>query len=422
MNILILHRIPYFKIEYHRGINHDLHNVTYFGTHAALASLPPNLRCRKVARPGKRPPYEEARAWLTDEPQHFDRVISMSEYELLDAAQLRQWLGVDGAPVSQIMLSRDKVLMKSAVVHAGVRAPRFMSLTEFIDAGGSAPWPGLTVLKPHLGASSVDVVVFDDSTTAYKSIASRCSGVAELDKHNPGLSNFEVEEFIDGPILHFDGLVAQGKVLVLSASEYVGTCLRYAQGQPMGSFQINYSDTTRKWAEHVLDAVQIHNGSFHLEAIARRGELVFLEVANRVGGADVVATFELVTGIHLPTWELRILLDEPVCDVRPAGGARGRSWYGWFVYPGHHLGDRSFNGFDGAERFRSSPEVVTWNELAVGAPLPDHITYGAGETALAGIVGTDSPQKTQDWLIQLFQQVRIRTSAPPVPERVRIAS
>jgi len=291
-----------------------------------------------------------------------------------------------------------------------------MSLPEFIDAGGSSPWPGPTVLKPHLGASSVDVVIFDVSTAAYKSIANGHSGVAELDKDNPSLSNFEVEEFIDGPILHFDGLVRQGRVLVLDASEYVGTCLRYAQGQPMGSFQINYSDSTRKWVERVLDAVQIHNGSFHLEAIIHSGELVFLEVGNRVGGADVVATFELATNIHLPTCELRILLNEPVCDVLPAGGAGGRSWYGWFVYPGHHLGDHSFDGFDGAEAFRSSPEVVTWNELAVGAPLPDHITYGAGETVLGGIVGTDSPKKTQDWLIQLFQQARIRTSAPRVPE------
>jgi hypothetical protein len=412
MKILILHRVPYFKIEYHRGINHELHDVTYYGTRAALASLPPNLRCRRVERLGERPPYAEARAWLTGEPQNFDRVVSMSEYELLDAAQLREWLGLDGAPAARVMLSRDKCLMKSAVVGAGVRAPQFMRLPEFIDNGGRSRWRGKTVLKPHLGASSVDVVVFHDGAAAFESIVSRRSGVVDLDGDTPDLSAFEVEEFIDGPILHFDGLVGQARVLALTASEYVGTCLRYAQGRPMGSFQTKYSEGIREWVERVLGAVQIRDGSFHLEAILHHGELVFLEVGNRVGGADVVATFELATGIHLPTWELQLVLGEADHRAPLPALAEGRSWYGWFVYPGHHLCGRTFEGFCGAKAFRSSPEVVAWKELAVGAPLPDHITYGAGETALAGIVRTDSPEKTRDWLMRLFRQAQVCASAP----------
>lgn len=51
MKILVLHRVPYFKIEYHRGISHDRHDVTYFGTDQALATLPPHLRCERVSRP-----------------------------------------------------------------------------------------------------------------------------------------------------------------------------------------------------------------------------------------------------------------------------------------------------------------------------------------------------------------------------------
>ncbi|MGW3465553.1 hypothetical protein ACWDE9_41050 [Streptomyces olivaceoviridis] len=61
MKILILHRVPYFKIEYHRGISHDRHDVTYFGTDQALATLPPHLRCERVSRPGLGSAFEEAR-------------------------------------------------------------------------------------------------------------------------------------------------------------------------------------------------------------------------------------------------------------------------------------------------------------------------------------------------------------------------
>jgi hypothetical protein len=298
--------------------------------------------------------------------------------------------------------------MKTAVEQAGLRVPRFLPLTRFVEQAGAAPWTGATVLKPHKGASSVDVVVFDDAAKAYEAVTGRRSGVRALDESD-ARDDFEVEEFVDGPILHFDGLVQDGELLVVGASEYVGTCLAYAQGAPMGSFQIDCTADRRDWVARVLDAVRIHHGSFHLEAIVNQDELVFLEVGNRVGGADVVATFELATGVHLPSYELRILLGDAVRDeVATVPGGRS---YGWFVHPGHHLGPGVFAGFAGADAFRDSPELVTWHELPIGAALPDHITYGAGETALAGVAVTDSPEDTRRWMVSLFQALQMRTGA-----------
>uniref|UniRef100_A0AAU2VAT8 ATP-grasp domain-containing protein n=1 Tax=Streptomyces sp. NBC_00003 TaxID=2903608 RepID=A0AAU2VAT8_9ACTN len=418
MKILILHRVPYFKIEYHRGISHAQHEVTYFGTDRALATLPPDLRCEKVSRPGARSAFEEARDWLTNQPRAFDRVISVSEYELLDAARLREHLGVAGAPVEQVALARDKVLMKQAVEKAGLRVPHFLTLPRFLELDGRVPWHGRTVLKPHRGASSEDVLVFDTPQQAAAAITGDRTGVARLDAENI-LEDFQVEEFISGPIRHFDGLVQGGEVQVLSASEYLGTCLRYAQGQPMGSFQIGFSKETRAWVSRALAAVRIVDGSFHLEAIVHEGELVFLEVGNRVGGADVVATVELATGVHLPAYELRILLGEPIAGTLPEPPADRRR-YGWFVHPGHHLAGRKFGGFEGAAAFRVSPRVVTWHELPSGAPLPDHITYQAGETVLAGIVASDTSEDTRDWMVDLFDALSIRTrpAAPTITEQV----
>lgn len=411
MRILVLHRVPYQKIAYHRGIDHDLHEVTYFGRREALATLPDDLPCERVERPGLRAPYDEARTWLDERPRSFDRVISMSEYELLDAARLRADLGVGGATVEQVELARDKILMKQAVERTGLRVPRFLPVAQFLADGGNSPWTGRTVLKPHRGASSVDVVVFDSAAEAHEALVGRRTGVSSIDEDGRGLPEHEVEEFVDGPILHFDGLVEKGTVLTLGGSEYVGTCLEYAHGIPMGSFQFEVTDRLRDWVATALAAVRIENGSFHLEAILDGTEPVFLEVGNRVGGADVVDTFELATGVHLPSFELRILVGDSVAGTLPQPPA-DRSWYGWFVHPGHHLGARVFDGFDGAESFRSAPETVTWHELQAGSPLPDHITYGAHETALAGIVGTDSPENTRSWLTRLFASLRLRTSAP----------
>ncbi|MGW2773601.1 ATP-grasp domain-containing protein [Streptomyces olivaceoviridis] len=407
MKILILHRVPYFKIEYHRGISHDRHDVTYFGTDQALATLPPHLRCERVSRPGLGSAFEEARDWLAHRPRDFDRVISVSEYELLDAALLREYLGVPGAPADQVALARDKVLMKQAVEEAGLRVPRFLALPRFLDLDGRVPWDGRTVLKPHRGASSEDVLVFDTPRQAAAAVTGGRTGIPGLDAGS-GLADFEVEEFVPGPIRHFDGLVQDGEVLVLSGSEYVGTCLRYAQGGPLGSFQLALSEEEHAWVSRALAAVRIQDGSFHLEAIAHRGELVFLEVGNRVGGADVVATVELATGVHLPSYELRALLGERVTGTIPEPPA-DRRLYGWFVCPGHHLAGQEFQGLDGTAAFRDDPAVVAWNELPPGSPLPDHITYQSGETVLAGIVAGDTPEGGRRWIADLFASLSVRT-------------
>jgi biotin carboxylase len=410
MDILILHRVPYARIDYGRGIDHESHNVTYFGKREALETLPTGLRCKAIERAGTASAFEEAREWLTAEPHNFDSIISLSEYELLDAARVREWLGVPGPSLDQVSLVRNKLLMKRAVERAGVRVPRFLSLTEFLAARGIAPWERATVLKPHSGASSEGVVVFESPAHAFEAVNNRRTGVANLDHEVPQIGGYEAEEFVSGPILHFDGLVESGRIVTLTASRYVGTCLGYAKGRPLGSYHIPVSPVAGRWAQRVLDAVEIHVGSFHLEAIETPEGLVFLEVGNRVGGADVVATFELATGVHMPSQELRLLLGKPVLTADPVA-PHGHRWHGWFVYPGHALKCGAYEGLDGAEDFRSSPFVVTWVELEPGTALKSGVTYSAHEAPLAGIVATHSPDDTRRWIESLFSSISIRTAA-----------
>jgi len=409
MNILILHRVPYPRIDYARGIDHHLHDVTYFGKRQALATLPTNLRCRTVERTGRESAFDEARDWLAETPRQFDRIISLSEYELIDAARLRELLGVPGARVEQVRLVRDKIEMKRAVERAGLRVPGFRSLQEFLSAKGDVPWLN-TVLKPHSGASSADVIVFDSARLAFEAITNRHTGVARLDAERQSVDEYEVEEFVPGPIVHFDGLVSDGRIAAITASRYVGTCLAFARGRPLGSYHIPLTTRAKGWVQRALDAVGITTGSFHLEAIENNG-LVFLEVGNRVGGADVVATFELATGIHMPSHELRLLLGEPLEAHRQL--RQTAPWYGWFVYPGHHINSGVFAGFDNVDRFRDSTQVIAWNELQSGTPFRTDVTYSAHEAPLAGIVATDSPEETRSFIEELFEtaSLRIRVSA-----------
>lgn len=404
MNILILHRVPYQRIDYARGIDHKLHNVTYFGVRDILDTVPTDLRCVKAERSGTASVFEEARAWLEARPQQFDRIIALSEYELLDAARLREWLGVPGATVAEVSLVRDKILMKRAVAQAGLRVPRFMPLQALLAHPQRMPWKGTTVLKPHSGASSEDVRIFDSPAHVRAAITAGTSQVARLTQGLEAVAEYEIEEFVDGDILHFDGLVANGKLLTITASRYVGTCLGYAQGQPLGSFHFPITPLYREWATQALAAVGINQGSFHLEAIEHNG-LVFLEVGNRVGGADVVPTFELATGVHLPSEELRILLDgAPSRPLPPTQVAN--AWHGWFVFPGHVHGGQPYWGVTGVSPFRQDASVIRWAELEQGTRQTQKVTYSANEAPLAGIVAHRDWQATRDWIERLFRSAQ----------------
>lgn len=399
MKILILHRVPYPRIEYHRGINHDLHDVTYLGKQAAIDTLPSDLRCQRVIRPGEASACEEALQWLAQFPQSFDRIISMSEYELLDAARLREALNVEGASLAAVNLARNKLDMKAAVAAGNLRVPQFMPLDRYLALNGQVPWQGATVLKPHSGASSMDVSIHQQLARAFDEISRKISDLSL------NIDEFQVEEFISGPIRHFDGLVQDGRILTMLSSQYVGTCLDYMErGHPLGSWHLETTTPMQMWVSAVLDAVQIRNGAFHLEAIMEGDDPVFLEVGNRVGGADVVATYELATGIHLPSLELRIHV-EGLVDKVPLSAQQPDLGYGWFVFPGHTHHQRIYQGLEGAEDFRASPLVVQWNELQTGALLPGHVTYSAFEAPLAGIVKTADPLQTKAWMQTLFSRV-----------------
>jgi hypothetical protein len=407
MDILILHRIPYDRIQYHRGIDHAAHRVTYIGKAEALANLPHDLPCTRVERAGIQSTYEEVCAWLAQQSLVFDRIVSMSEYELLDAARLRQRFNVPGASVEQVALVRNKVLMKGAVSRAGLRVPDFMPLQAFLDDHRSARWRGKTVLKPHSGASSVDISVFDTPAHACHVIRQQIS--------NGSLANpqdYQVEAFINGPIHHYDGLVRNGRILALTSSRYIGTCLAYMdRARPLGSYQLTTTAHTHAWVSRVLAAVALREGSFHLEAIIDKGQPVFLEIGNRVGGADVVPTFELATGLHLPSLELRIHVSE-VDDGRFPQTMASPSSFGWFVFPGHGQAHTLYAGLSGARPFRDSPNIIQWHELPKGAPLPGHVTYSAHEAPLTGIIETASPALTRQWIEALFDSVSLRTHAP----------
>jgi len=395
MKLLILHRIPYYKIEYHKGIDHDNHEVYYIGTEERLSDIPSCFRCNKIKINEINNIEKEIIDWIKESNNIFDLVISLSEYQLMTAAKIRESLNIKGPKPNQIEKVRDKLLMKKYIEKEGLKVPSNYSLLTYLN-NKSIILKDRIVLKPTDGASSENINTF----------YSRNKLVDFVDKYisETDYFKYEVEEFIVGDIVHFDGLVKDGNLLVTLGSRYIGDCLSYAnKGEPLGSFQIDISAEYEKWIKDVIVALSLKNGSFHLEAFETKDGLVFLEIGNRVGGADVVKTFELATGLHLPSLELKIYLNENITITKK----KSKFKYGWFVFPGHNLGS-NYCKILIQKRIKEKFDIITWNELPESTLLKKTITYQSHEVPLSGIIRAENSCLLKKNMEEIFNEAVLK--------------
>lgn len=224
-------------------------------------------------------------------------IVGLYEHVTLPAAKLRERYGVAGGSIETATLCRDKVQMKHAMIEAGVKVPKFMAVGQDVKnedvAAFLADIPGKVVLKPRSQAASEGVHIFENTASCLQALAEQ--GFED---------EYEIEEFIEGTICHFDGVVRDGKLIFFSAAEYLNTCFDFVHNDiPLVAVTIDDSvlfNEAREFSEKVIKGVKLEDGVFHLEAFLRgNNEIVFLEIGNRFGGAGVSPMMEKVYGVDL---------------------------------------------------------------------------------------------------------------------------
>jgi len=257
----------------------------------------------------------------------FDGIVGPSEYDVLTTARLRVELGVPGWRPEFVEAFRDKARMKDLIGAAGLRVPRFRRLDADVTAGELVDEVGLPlILKPRDGWSARGVLLVREE--------SELTGV--LAGQGVELAGYECEEYIEGAVLHVDGVRRDGKFHFVSASEYINTCLDFTVGTPLGSILLDSGERLERVAEFTggcLDALGLVDGPFHLELFQKAdGELVFLEVGLRPGGAEVPFVHRDLFGIDLFEEAFRATVGLPPArsaEVLSGGTVAG----GWVSIP-----------------------------------------------------------------------------------------
>ncbi|MFD7872990.1 acetyl-CoA carboxylase biotin carboxylase subunit family protein [Streptomyces sp. NPDC059766] len=337
MHIVVVNRWPRFtegpRWDFSMGrfeelIDHERHRVSYVvDAVGATGVLAPAERIASTVQIEDVNDFEALRdavGRVADEVGPVDRLIAVSEFTLGIAAEVRAALDIPGPRPEDVAVYRDKLRMKELVAKAGVRVPRFDACESAESALGFARDTGFPLIfKPVSGAASMGVHRVEDE-------AALTALLSEVD-----LAEYELEEFIEGAIFHVDGFAdAESGVPFMAVSRYVNDCLAFESGgQPLGSVVVQDSPLrtrVHEFSRRCVAGLGMTSMPFHLELfVTPDDDLVFLEIAGRIGGAEVPYLTDRLFGVNLFELWLDALCEGGATVPPQTGDPSG----GWLIIP-----------------------------------------------------------------------------------------
>lgn len=240
----------------------------------------------------------------------FDRLIAMSEYDILRGAQLRDLLGIPGLGTADAVAFRDKAEMKRLLTLGGIPVARHAAVYSATDVLAFVREHGYPiVVKPRRGAGSVGVEIVRDEAE----LASMLARVPTL--RGDADAGLIMEEYIEHELFQVDGVMCRGKVELSWPSQSSST-LVYLDGGAHVTTMLAADDPLRaplqELAHSALTALPTPPVTiFHIEVFRHheRG-LILNEVAARMAGGKTDANMERAFGVNLEEWYVRSVLPE----------------------------------------------------------------------------------------------------------------
>ncbi|WP_052004462.1 ATP-grasp domain-containing protein [Agrilactobacillus composti] len=228
----------------------------------------------------------------------FNRLITLSENDVVRTAKLRSLLKIDGQDFFSGWLFKDKPTMKEFAQLRGLNVPGFTSISSFQEAVEFAENHGYPLIcKPINEAGSLDVLYIKDNTD-----------LGEVKGLLKKYDQIDIEEFIKGRLFHVDGVISKRKIAFVSVSMYLtndgkSTTLFNQQSDSLdvtrtfSDFTINQNSEEFKnlasETNKLLEDPTFDNGTVHIEYIIdTNGKAYFIEMGSRTGGMMIANTIE----------------------------------------------------------------------------------------------------------------------------------
>jgi biotin carboxylase len=226
-----------------------------------------------------------------------DRIVALDEFDMENAAALREHLRVPGMGLTTVRYFRDKLAMRSRAQDAGILVPEFVHVLNYDAirnylARVPPPW----LLKPRSQASGIGMKKTEKAEELWP----------WLDQLGDQQSFYLLEHFIPGDVFHVDSIVSERKVVFAEAHSYGKPPFETAHYG--GVFTTRTLQRTSaesksllKLNKELIEGLGLVRGVAHAEYLRAHedGRFYFIEIASRVGGAYIADVVEAATGVNL---------------------------------------------------------------------------------------------------------------------------
>ncbi|MGC1685169.1 MAG: hypothetical protein WA734_06075 [Candidatus Acidiferrales bacterium] len=226
-----------------------------------------------------------------------DRIVALDEFDMENAAALREHLRVPGMGLTTVRYFRDKLAMRTRAQDAGILVPEFVHVLNYDAirnylARVPPPW----LLKPRSQASGIGMKKIEKADDLWP----------WLDQLGDQQSFYLLEHFIPGDVFHVDSVVSERKIVFADAHAYGKPPFETAhyggvfstRTLPRSSAE---SKSLLKINKEVIEGLGLVRGVTHAEYLRAHadGRFYFIEIAARVGGAYIADVVEAATGVNL---------------------------------------------------------------------------------------------------------------------------
>lgn len=296
---------------YERVLDHSSNTVCYIvneeGMNGLTETIKKNSVIETVSDINNLTEIEKAFEKIEKKVGTIDRVIALSEWDIINAGAIREKFGIQGINYQQALNVRDKVKMKTILKENGIKIPYFKScesLDDIYKLIQETDYP--IVIKPRKMASSDGVHIINNEQELNDVV------------RDIQFNDLECEQYCPGTVFHIDGLIKNNQLLYAIPARYTESPIFFNYQKPLGGISLNPKTalyhTLVSFAEKVTKTLEINNTQFHLEVIVDESQTIleptFLEIGARVGGADIPKEIELIIGCDTIALQLQVELGE----------------------------------------------------------------------------------------------------------------
>lgn len=229
------------------------------------------------------------------------RIVALDEFDIEMAASLREHLRVPGMGETTSRYFRDKLAMRLRAAEKGIRVPEFCHVLNYSKLQAyMTRVPGPWVLKPRSSASAIGIRKVRQAEDLWPI----------LNELGDQQSHYVLERFVPGAVYHVDSIISEKEVLFAAVNQYGAPPMQTAHDGGVFTTRLvprksKDEKALQKLNKELIKALGLVRGVTHAEFIkaesedGKGSEFYFLEIAARVGGANIAETVEAATGLNL---------------------------------------------------------------------------------------------------------------------------